>query len=126
MNVPPVEKQCIAHIVSCLTAYDPLKTMTLANRTGRLDFKIKHFRHEHPDSSNDLKSPKAKRSKLMALPEDEIDRLSIEMNPETDSRVLHKLYKTTSLVNLQFFRFYHFILAINGQHGKRSFSMTLN
>uniref|UniRef100_A0A914Q9L0 Uncharacterized protein n=1 Tax=Panagrolaimus davidi TaxID=227884 RepID=A0A914Q9L0_9BILA len=68
--------------------------MTLANSNGKLNFKIKHFRRQSPDSSSE--PPPAKRAKTAAVTDSEIDLLSIEVNPETDSKVLHCVYERTA------------------------------
>uniref|UniRef100_A0AC34F5M2 Uncharacterized protein n=1 Tax=Panagrolaimus sp. ES5 TaxID=591445 RepID=A0AC34F5M2_9BILA len=101
LNVIPAEKQLLAELVSDLTGYADLKNLTLPNRCGNLDYKLKHFRRQHPDGSVDAQSPAAKRPKLSAdaAMDAVLDRLSIEMNPETDSRALHKLYEKSAPPN---------------------------
>uniref|UniRef100_A0A914YQE8 Uncharacterized protein n=1 Tax=Panagrolaimus superbus TaxID=310955 RepID=A0A914YQE8_9BILA len=103
LNVIPAEKQMLAEIVSDLTGYD-LKDMTLPNRSGTLDYRVKHFRRQHPDASDDLQSPSAKRPKMAALVDTDaaIDSLSIELNPESDSSVLHGLYKNSASIKYDF------------------------
>uniref|UniRef100_A0A914PFQ8 Uncharacterized protein n=1 Tax=Panagrolaimus davidi TaxID=227884 RepID=A0A914PFQ8_9BILA len=73
--------------------------MTLANRNGKLDFKIKHFRRQNPERSAERL---AKRAKMTAVTDSELDVLSIVLNQETDSKTLHCVYKRTFVVT----RFY--------------------
>uniref|UniRef100_A0A914YVH2 Uncharacterized protein n=1 Tax=Panagrolaimus superbus TaxID=310955 RepID=A0A914YVH2_9BILA len=87
----------LAQVVSFLTGCADLKNMTLPNRNGALDHKLKHFRRQHLDGAAEHQSPAAKRPKLSATAVgEEIDSISIELNPESDSSALHKLYKSTS------------------------------
>uniref|UniRef100_A0A914QYD7 Uncharacterized protein n=1 Tax=Panagrolaimus davidi TaxID=227884 RepID=A0A914QYD7_9BILA len=66
----------------------------MANRNGRLDFKIKNFRRYNRDWSTG--PPPAKRAKMAAVTDSEIDLLSVELNPETDSKALHGAYERTA------------------------------
>uniref|UniRef100_A0A914R1Q4 Uncharacterized protein n=1 Tax=Panagrolaimus davidi TaxID=227884 RepID=A0A914R1Q4_9BILA len=94
LDVPPSEKQSIAKLVSSLTGFTDLQNMTFANRNGRLDFKIKNFRRYNRDWSTG--PPPAKRAKMAAVTDSEIDLLSVELNPETDSKALHGAYERTA------------------------------